>query len=56
MERVTCFFIQFVISLQEFILQLAAGDYRVANFSEEVRKKGVERIRQDCAQDKFGGY
>ena len=56
MERGDLFFIQFVISMQEFILELAAGDFRVANFNEEVGEKGVRRERQDCAQDKFRGY
>ena len=46
----------FVIYMQEFILELAAGDFRVVNFNEEVGEKGVGRVRQDCAQDKFGGY
>ena len=56
MERGGLFFIQFVISIQEFILEPAAGDFQIVNFSEEVGEKGVGRIRQICAQDKFGGY
>ena len=55
-ERGDLFFIKFVISMQEFILELAAGDLRVANFNEEAVEKGIGQIRQDCAQDKFGGY
>ena len=41
--------------MQEFILELAAGDFRVADFNAEVGEKGVERQRQDCAQEKFRG-
>ena len=41
MERADLFFIKFVIFMLEFILELAAGDFRVINFNEEVGGKGV---------------
>ena len=56
MERGDWFFIKFIIYMQESILELAAGDFRVINFNEEFGEKGVGRERQDFAQDKFGGY
>ena len=31
MDRGDLFFIKFVISMQEFILELAAGDFRIIN-------------------------
>ena len=40
--------------MQEFILELAAGDFRVADFNEEVGEKGVGRGCQTAPMKNSG--